>query len=196
VRLWVVIFLLWLPAQGALAADLLADIGARLVKTEITEGRFRQEKTIKVLKKPLISTGTFTYHRKQGVIWQTLTPVPSLLLVNQTRLLTTQGEQALPPAFGRVFTAMFGGDLQAMNEGFAIAGTNDQGAWQLQLQPKDAMLQKIITGMQLSGDKELQRLDIREANGNLTRIIFEHITHPEALTPTQEADFERLSSPR
>ncbi|MEC4748663.1 outer membrane lipoprotein carrier protein LolA [Methylomicrobium sp. Wu6] len=190
------IILLLLPLQASQAADLLVDISARLVKNEITEGRFRQEKNIKILKKPLISTGTFTYHRKQGVIWQTLSPVPSVLLVNQTRLLTTQGEQNLPPAFGRVFTAMFGGDLQLMNEGFAIAGANGQGAWQLQLQPKDPLMQKIITGMQLTGDKELKQLDIREANGNFTRITFEQITHPETLTPAQVVDFERLSSPR
>jgi hypothetical protein len=190
------IFILMIPLRTGLAADPLADIGARLVKTEITEGRFRQEKNLKVLKKPLISTGTFIYHRSRGVIWQTLTPVSSVLLVNQTRLMTTQGEQALPPAFGRVFTAMFGGDVQAMKEGFDISGTNDKTAWKLQLKPKDALLQKIIVDMQLTGGKELQRIDIKEANGNFTRITFDRITHPETLTPAQEADFERLSSPR
>lgn len=190
------IFLLLIPWRPGLAADPLADVGAWLVKTEITEGRFRQEKTIKVLKKPLISTGTFIYHRSRGVIWQTLTPVSSVLLVNQTRLLTAQGEQTLPPAFGRVFTAMFGGDLQAMKEGFDISGTNDKTAWKLQLKPKDALLQKIIVDMQLTGGRELQRIDIKEANGNFTRITFDQIAHPETLTPAQEADFERISSPR
>jgi hypothetical protein len=190
------IVLLLIPLRAGLAADLLAEIDARLVKTEMTEGRFRQEKNIKVLKNPLISTGVFIYHQSRGVIWRTLTPVSSVLLVNQTRLLTEQGEQALPPAFGRVFTAMFGGDLQAMNEGFDISGTNDKTAWKLQLKPKDALLQKVIVGMQLTGEKELQQIDIEEANGNFSRITFEHIIHPETLTPAQEADFERLSSPR
>lgn len=190
------IFLLLIPLRTGQAADPLAGIGTRIVKTEITEGRFRQEKNLKVLKKPLISTGAFIYHRSRGVIWQTLTPVSSVLLVNQTRLLTAHDEQALPPAFGRVFTAMFGGDVQAMKEGFDISGTNDKTAWKLQLKPKDALLQKIIVDMQLTGGKELQRIDIKEANGNFTRITFDRITHPETLTPAQEADFERLSSPR
>ncbi|WP_236994144.1 LolA family protein [Candidatus Methylomicrobium oryzae] len=189
-----ILLLLLMPWRATLAADTLAEIGARLVKTELTEGRFRQEKNIKVLKKPLISTGTFIYHRSRGVIWQTLTPVPSMLLVNRTRLLTAQGEQALPPAFGRVFTAMFGGDLQSMQEGFEMAGTNGKNAWQLQLKPKDPVLQKIIAEVQLTGDKELRQIDIKEANGNSTRITFDHIAHPEILTPPQEADFERLSS--
>jgi hypothetical protein len=191
-----ILFLLWMPFKASLAADTLAEIGARLVKTEITEGRFRQEKKIKVLKKPLISTGTFIYHRSRGVIWQTLAPVPSMLLVNQSRLMTAQGEQALPPAFGRVFTAMFGGDLKAMQDGFEIAGTNGESEWQLQLKPKDPFLQKIIFEMRLAGERELRQIDIREANGNSTRIDFDQISHPEALTPAQEADFERLSSSR
>jgi hypothetical protein len=193
---WLAVFLLLMPLRLCQAADLLVDIGARLVKTETTEGRFRQEKKIRVLKKPLISTGLFVYHRSKGVIWQTLEPVPSMLVVNQTRLLTTQGEQTLPPAFGRVFTAMFGGDLQTMKEGFDISGANDKSAWKLQLKPKDALLQKVITAMQLTGNQELQQIEIEEANGNFTRITFEQITHPETLTPAQEADFERLSSPR
>lgn len=189
-------FLMLMPLKTSLAADLLSEIGARLVKAEITEGSFRQEKNIKVLKKPLISTGTFVYRRSKGVIWQTLTPVPSMLLVNQTRLLTAQGEQSLPPAFGRVFTAMFGADVQAMEEGFDISGTRDKDTWQLQLKPKEALMQKVITGMQLSGDKDLRQIEIKEANGNFSRITFERIRHPETLTPAQESDFERLSSPR
>jgi hypothetical protein len=191
-----ILLLLCMPFKMGLAADTLADIGARLVKTAITEGRFRQEKKIKVLKKPLVSTGTFVYHRSRGVIWHTLTPVPSMLLVNQTRLMTAQGEQALPPAFGRVFTAMFGGDLQAMRAGFEITATNAESAWQLQLIPKDALLRKIIAEMRLSGDKELSQIDIDETNGNFTRLTFDHLTHPEALAPAQEADFERLSPSR
>lgn len=190
------ILLLLLHAQAGLSVEVLDEISAQLVKTEITEGRFRQEKTITVLKKPLLSAGTFTYHQKHGVIWQTLTPVHSLLLVNQTHLVTAQGEQTLPPAFGRVFTAMLGGNLGLLNEGFKISGTRSKGNWQLQLVPKDALVKKIIAGMRLQGGRELQQLEIREANGNSTRIAFEHITHPMTLTPAQEADFERLSSPR
>lgn len=187
--------LLLLAFCGSVAADVLNEISARLDTAEITEGNFRQEKRLKVLKKPLISTGTFTYHRSKGVIWKTLTPVPSLLLVNEARLLTHEGEQVMPMAFGRVFSAMLGGDLSRLTEGFDIAGVNQKTSWQLQLKPKDEMLKKIITGIELTGDKRLRLLEISEANGNFTRIEFDQITHPATLNPEQEAEFERLSSP-
>ena len=175
------------------AADVLAEITARLINPPITQGNFQQQKRLKILRKPLISTGTFTYHQSKGVIWKTLTPIPSLLLVNESRLLTGQGEQAVPAAFGKVFKAMLGGDLSQLTEGFLMTGAAQKTDWQLQLTPKDEFLQKIISAISLRGDTELRSLDIQEVTGNLTRISFTQITHPAQLTSEQEADFERLS---
>src|SRR5665811_2076955 len=158
------------------ADDVLTQITARLAKTEITQGDFQQEKRLKVLRKPLISTGTFTYHQSKGVIWKTLTPVASLLLVNDTRLLTGQGEQAVPAAFGKVFKAMLGGDLEELSNGFSITGSDQKTSWQIELKPKDELLKKIISSFVLSGDNELRMLEIQEAGGNMTRITFAQIT--------------------
>jgi outer membrane lipoprotein-sorting protein len=179
--------------QGIASEAVLTEITARLARTPIAQGDFHQQKHLKVLHKPLISTGTFTYHRDKGVIWKTLTPVASLLLVNESKLLTGQGEQAVPAAFGKVFKAMLGGDISALTEGFNVTGTDQKSSWQLELIPKDEMLKKIISAMVLSGDTELRNLEIREAGGNITRITFTNITHPAQLSGEQEADFERLS---
>ena len=185
--------LFFLSVDHSSAADVLAEITARLINPPITQGNFQQQKRLKILRKPLISTGTFTYHQSKGVIWKTLTPIPSLLLVNESRLLTGQGEQAVPAAFGKVFKAMLGGDLSQLTEGFLMTGAAQKTDWQLQLTPKDEFLQKIISAISLRGDTELRSLDIQEVTGNLTRISFTQITHPTQLTREQEADFERLS---
>jgi len=175
------------------ADDLLTQITTRLAKTPITNGNFRQVKQLKILRKPLISTGIFTYDQSKGVIWKTLTPVASLLLLNDTHLLTGQGEQAVPAAFGKVFKAMLGGDLKQLTDGFSITGSDQEPAWQLELKPKDELLKKIISSIMLSGDNELRLLEIQEAGGNISQIKFDKITHPTQLTPEQEADFEHLS---
>ncbi|MFA6053194.1 MAG: outer membrane lipoprotein carrier protein LolA [Methylobacter sp.] len=186
--------LLFLLSFGhSYAGDMLAQINARLAKTVIASGNFQQEKQLKILRKPLISTGVFTYHQSKGVIWKTLTPVASLLLVNQSHLLTNQGEQAVPATFGRVFQAMLGGDLSRLANDFAITGTDQELSWQLELKPKDELLLKIISTIVLSGDNELRLLEIRETGGNITRIKFDQISHPAQLTREQESDFERLS---
>ncbi len=175
------------------ADEVLAKITARLVKTPLAEGRFQQEKRLKILRKPLISTGTFTYHQSKGVIWKTLTPMPSLLLVNEAHLVTGQGEQAVPPAFGNVFKALLGGELNRLTESFDITGKEQKSSWQLQLTPKDELLKKVISTILLTGDTELRQLELQEVNGNLTRIGFTQITHPDHLSSEQQSDFERLS---
>jgi hypothetical protein len=188
-----VLLLFLLSCNLSVAADVLVDITARLIKTPITKGEFQQEKRLKILRKPLLSSGVFTYSQSKGVIWKTLTPIPSLLLVNDAHLLTGQGEQAVPPAFGKVFKAMLGADLQQLSDGFIITGEDKKSAWTLQLTPKDEMLKKIISSIVLNGDTELRMLDMQEVNGNTTRISFTKITHPDQLTSEQQADFERLS---
>lgn len=182
-----------LSFQQGYAADVLAEISEHLVKAPITQGEFQQQKHLKILQRPLQSTGLFTYHQNKGVIWKTLTPIPSLLLVNESHLLTGQGEQAVPPAFGKVFKAMLGGDLSQLNEDFVIVGEDKKTEWQLQLVPKDELLKKIIRSILLRGDAELHSLELQEVNGNLTHINFSHTSHPQQLTAEQVADFERLS---
>jgi Outer membrane lipoprotein carrier protein LolA len=175
------------------ADDLLAQITVRLAQTPITQGSFKQEKQLNFLRKPLLSSGSFTYDQNKGVIWKTISPIPSLLLVNDEHLLTAQGEQALPPAFGRVFKGLLGGELNRLSEGFEIIGKEQKTSWQLQLTPKDELLKKVIKSITLSGDSELRQLELHELNSNLTRIQFSEITHPDRLSNEQKADFERLS---
>ena len=188
-----IIFLLLIPVTQSYANQLIADITSRLVKAPITQGTFQQEKQLKILSKPLMSSGLFTYDQSKGVIWQTLAPVPSLLLVNESQLISGQGEQNVPAAFGKVFKAMLGGDLHELTEGFLMTGENINNTWHLQLKPKDEFLQKIINTITLSGDSELRTLELQEVTGNFTRISFTQITHPNQLSTEQEADFERLS---
>lgn len=179
--------------NDCIADEVLNRITAQISQKTITQGSFQQEKQLKFLRKPLLSSGTFTYDQHKGVIWKTISPIPSLLLVNDEHLLTAQGEQALPPAFGRVFKAVLGGELNRLVEDFEILGKERKTSWQLQLTPKDELLKKVIKAIMLSGDSELQLLELQEANTNLTRIQFSEITHPDRLSNEQQAEFERLS---
>jgi hypothetical protein len=176
-----------------MADELLDQIHARLTKATITRGAFEQTKQLKVLRKPLISAGTFIYDKSRGIAWKTLSPVPSLLLISDTRLWTEQGEQPVPAAFGRVFQAMLGADLAQLATAFDITGSARKTAWQVSLVPKDEMLKAVISRIQLSGDEELRMLEIFESNGNISTLRFQNIVHPDRLTAGEEADFAHLS---
>jgi hypothetical protein len=187
------LLLLLFTLNHSYADDVLARVTSRLVKTPMTQGVFQQEKHLKILRKPLLSTGIFIYHQSKGVIWKTVTPIPSLLLINESKLLTGQGEQAVPAAFGNVFKALLGGELNRLAEGFDMTGTEQKTSWQLQLKPKDELLRKIISTILISGDTELRLLEIQEVTGNQTQISFTKISHPDHLSNEQQADFERIS---
>jgi hypothetical protein len=187
------LMLFLLTANACMADELLDQIHARLTKAAITRGAFEQTKQLKVLRKPLISTGTFIYDKNRGVAWKTLSPVPSLLLISDTRLWTAQGEQPVPAVFGKVFQAMLGADLAQLATAFDITGSARKTSWKVSLVPKDEMLKKVISRMQLSGDQELRVLEIFETNGNSSMLHFQNISHPDRLTAGEEADFAHLS---
>jgi Outer membrane lipoprotein carrier protein LolA len=187
------VLLFLLLSNLSYADDVLIHITTHLVKAPITQGSFQQEKQLKFLRKPLMSTGTFTYHQSKGVIWKTLSPIPSVLMINDSKLLTGQGEQAVPAAFGNVFKALLGGELNRLAEGFDMTGTEQKTSWQLQLKPKDELLRKIISTILISGDTELRLLEIQEVTGNHTQISFTKISHPDHLSDEQQADFENIS---
>jgi Outer membrane lipoprotein carrier protein LolA len=186
-----VLFLL--TASVGMADELLDQIQARLTRAAITRGAFEQTKQLKVLRKPLVSNGTFIYDKSRGIAWKTLSPVPSLLLISDTRLWTAQGEQPVPAAFGKVFQAMLGADLAQLAAAFEITGAARKTSWQVSLVPRDEMLKKVISRMQLSGDHELRLLEIFETNGNSSTLRFQNISHPDRLAVGEEADFAHLS---
>lgn len=189
------VLLLYLLAVEQSFSDeaILNQISARLVITPIVQGEFKQEKKMKVLNKPLISTGTFIYHQNKGAIWRTLTPVSSLVLMNESTLLTEQDEQTIPETFANVFKAILSVDFKKLDNHFFITATSNKTTWKIELNPKDELLQKVISSMTLSGDTELRNLELQEVSGNVMLISFEKITHPAQLSPEQEIQFESLS---
>lgn len=192
--MFIKVLLLYLSVVGQIFSDenTLNQISTRLVKSLIVQGDFKQEKKLKMLNKPLISTGKFTYHQHKGAIWKTLTPVSTLVLMNESTLLTEQGEQTIPEAFANVFKAMLSGDFKNLESHFFVMATNHETSWQIELKPKDELLQRIISTLTLTGDTELRSLDIAEVGGNSTFISFDKTTHSSQLSLEQEGDFEPL----
>ncbi len=186
------LLILLLSINCCYADDTLAAISKQLIKAPITQGKFQQEKRLKFLTKPLISDGLFTYHQGKGVIWKTRTPVQTTMVITDSALMTGDGKQAVPPAFGVVFKALLGGELQLLQQNFDITGNKQTSPWTLQLTPKDDMLKKVISRINITGDHEVRDWELQETGGNLTRIHFTDIAHPDHLSSDQQADFEAL----
>ena len=187
------VLLVFVLSDYSFAEETLSKISVQLEKHELTLGRFRQEKRIKFLRKPFISDGEFIYRRQRGVLWKTLSPLPSVLLVNDSRMQNDQQEQTLPPRLGRIFQALIGGELSHLAEDFSIVAEVREPGWELRLEPREETFRKIVRSLTLTGDADIKSLKIEETNGNLTLINFSEISHPGQLNSQQQADFDRLS---
>ena len=191
---FLVLLLLFLISYYSTAEDAVSRITAQLEKHDLTLGRFKQEKRIKFLRKPFISEGEFIYRGQHGVLWKTLSPLPSVLLVKENRVLADQEEQQLPPQFSRIFQALIGGELSRLSEDFLIeAEVRKPEGWELRLKPKEEAFGRLVRIMTLTGGTGIRSLAVEETNGNLTLIYFSEISHPRQLNKQQQAEFDRLS---
>lgn len=160
---------------------LFSDIEKIMVIGGSVEGRFEQDKFIKVLPKPLFSKGVFSYEEASGLDWLTQTPIVSRLVFNDqgirqdvegNTVWEIDGMQPAVLSITRVMTGVLSGNWPVLNEYFEISGKADKNSWQLTLTPKDEVITQLITSLSVSGEKSLKNLTLFEANGDRTEISF------------------------
>jgi len=204
-RLWRtlgVLMLLSLVAPAASAADVDL-VKQRVAKVGVLRGDFTQEKQVTGFKNPLRSQGRFVLAQDHGVIWTTLKPFPSEVVVTRDRILSRQSDGSTrveldakqQPAMRSVNAIMFAlmsGDAQALSAQFTVkVDALPNNGWKMQLSPRSAMLGKVFTGLKLSGDRYVREVEITEANQDVTRIHFAGMSEtPAALNAQEGGKFE------
>lgn len=193
--------LVGVASVSAQAADLAADVRARLAQPEVLRGEFEQAKTVQGFSKPLNSKGDFLVARGRGVLWRTREPFASDLRLTRHEILATQGgavafklDAAREPTVrvinGLMF-ALLNGDVGQLSELFTLTGAVEGKTWTLQLQPKQANLAQLLRKIELHGDGLVRRIAIDEANGDRTQIRFVNTrSEPATLTAAEAARFD------
>lgn len=181
------------PAHAAPALNQLA---ARLEQAAVIHAEYTQTKTLQALKRPLRTTGQLVFARGQGVLWRIDKPYQATYALNAERVTeiapdggrkTRQAKDV--PALaqvGRVFQAIFQGDLGELEQHFLVAVSGDAEAWRVDLAPKPA-LARFIRGIRASGGRYLDRIEVEEGQGDLTRIQFQNTRTDLPLTPAEAA---------
>lgn len=185
------------------AAEDLTLVKQRVAQVDVLRGGFEQEKNIAGFKNPLRSQGRFLVARKQGVVWTTLKPFPSEVVITGDRILSRQRDGSTrvevdgreQPALRSVNAMMFAlvsGDVAALSSRFetTVQARPDNG-WTLSLKPRSATLAKAFSRIVLSGDRYVREVDIEEANGDRTHLRFTDLSEtPKALTADEARRFE------
>lgn len=191
--------LLLLPA--AARADVADDIRRELTPFTVLRGRFRQVKTIKIIKRPLRSSGDFVLAKDKGVLWRTLKPTVGAMKITASEVAQIKdgkvgfrmsvSEQPALRMISKVLFAVFAADVAELRRHFDITGPPVAGGrWQAELKPRDAMMAKVIPHIRLKGAKTLEEIELSEANDDRTVIEFREVKLDEQLSGAESASFE------
>ena len=175
----------------------LADLQTQLNATPVVRGHFVQQKFLRSLPQPLTSRGDFTLAAGKGLLWLLRTPIAQDLRID-ARGISRRDEagkwQALPQHSGagrenRLFLSVLAGDTAGLRENFDLALTGDADAWQLLLTPRSVLLRQIFDNIQINGGKLVDRIELRETQGDRSVLQMTDAQAAQALTAEEQRAF-------
>lgn len=161
-------------------AEPVDEVGRRLATAALQRGGFEQEKQLAGFAKPLKSRGDYLLLRGKGLIWRTVAPFASQLVMTANAIAGSDGlriDASKEPGVRVVTTlmlALLDGDLAQLATHFELQiELRGAQAWRARLRPKAATLAKLFASIEIDGDRQLRRLLLQEAQGDRTLIRFD-----------------------
>lgn len=165
-------------------AESIAPIGERLSRASVIRSSFVQTKRIAALTRPIVSEGTMLFVRGTGVAWRIEKPSPSTFIVTPKRIVRREegrrdavisaADRPEVRFFSEIFLSLFSGDLEALERKFSVHSTYGTGGahWRIGLKAKDRSLERYLSSILLEGGEHLERVEIREGEGDVSEIAF------------------------
>lgn len=180
----------WLGAMGTAAeapkpvVDAAALLGA-FAKMPGLEARFREEKHLALLAKPLESRGRLYFTHPGLLLRRVEAPQPSEVIItgDSVRIRDASGEQALDlrarkdlRPFVESLTWILAGNRKALEGAYAVSFQAESASapWQLSLKPKVAPLSRLIAHIRITGHGyAVEQIEVLETNGDkaITHIL-------------------------
>ncbi len=181
---------------SARAFDLNA-LQQQLRATPIVRGQFVQQKFLRSLPQPLTSRGDFTLAAGKGLLWLLRTPIAQDLRINADGIARRDESgawHALPQHTGagrenQLFLSVLAGDTRGLEENFDLALTGEAAAWKLTLTPRSALLKQIFSTIQIDGGALVDRIELRETQGDRSVLQMTGAVAADALTPEEQRAF-------
>ena len=174
----------------------LAQLQQQLATVPTLRAHFRQEKQVAGLAAPLLYRGELLFSQRKGLWWHQLQPFELMLLLDDSRLVQQLAgqpaevitAQANPQLFefSHLLLSLFRSDTQVLARQFELGFSPGEGGWQLLLTPKQPPLNQIFLSLELAGAQSLDRLTIRDRQGDTTRLTFT----PVLPNPVELSDVE------
>ena len=148
-------------------------------------GAFTQTRYMKLLSKPLVSSGLFELSKKEGLKWLQQKPFQSTLIVTEDKIeqsiegkpaiIITKKEQPIVFSFTQVFLSIFNGNTAALKQYFKIYFVQNNNTWHIGLKPLGSPLNKAIESVEITGSEYASRILVVEKQSNQMMIQFHHV---------------------
>ncbi len=171
-------------AEQISQSDQLIEKISRCINSSLMEnGKFEQQKHIKILKKPIKTSGEFYFPQDNHFIWKQQKPIQVAYHIEDSIIyrsrggkkekLSSVGSSAQSTLLNTMMAAMRG-DFSSLSQSFAIDGKmqdeNKGCQWQVTLTPNDKDLSRILSNIELTGTKQVQQVNVIEVSGDRTNI--------------------------
>lgn len=175
-RLLGVALLAWACAAPAAGPWTLDRLMLGLAQTGTARASFVEKKTVAVLERPLVSSGTLSFTAPDRLEKRTLRPKPELLrLQGETLTLERAGRSTVldlrsypeAAAFVESIRGTLAGDRQALEALYRLQLEGGEASWVLTLTPADPAMRALVERIRIAGRRsELSVIEIRQANGD------------------------------
>ncbi|WP_423836247.1 outer membrane lipoprotein carrier protein LolA [Stutzerimonas stutzeri] len=197
-----------LAAQALLALSLLltlttyanafdlTQLDRQLREPAVIRGNFTQEKHLRALPQPLVSTGTFVLARDLGLLWLLREPLQQDYRISPSGVARRDAsgwhpalQQGAAARQNALFLAVLRGDTEALQHDFELALSGTAERWTLTLTPRSKLLGQIFTRIIIQGGLTAERIELLETQGDSTLLLLTDSQIDEELSPTERHDF-------
>lgn len=172
---------------------------ASLAQHSYIRGNFEQEKTLSRLNRSLKSSGNFIIAADSGMVWDTVVPFPSTLVLGsdyliqvrpggQKTVLSAQGNETFI-SMAEVISSVFSGNSRGLEGNFNIYFSGSVNSWELGLIPRDKAINTFAERIVMKGDSVIKYIHISEQNGDSIRYNLSNHNFPAALNDNEKSLF-------
>jgi outer membrane lipoprotein-sorting protein len=180
--------------------EIFAQMQDRLLRSPVLRADFHQERVLRILRRPLISSGRMVLSEGQGVLWRVEDPHRVTYLIRPAEVLEWEvgtgprrvGMAAVPGfrLLTEMFLAALTGDLSGLEEAFDAETLPTESGWHVRLTPKAEALSQFISHLEMAGDRYVEAVRLAEAGGDAMNFTFSHFqTDPARLDAAEERYF-------
>jgi hypothetical protein len=174
-------------------------VSANLAENLIIKGNFVQEKYLNRFDRSLMSSGNFIIATEHGMVWETLQPFPSTMILGRDFILQSRpdGRQSVLSAQGNetftqmadVISMVFSGQSQGLLENFEVYFLGSVSNWTIGLLPRDSVFASFVTRITMSGDSAIRSIRLFEPNSDIITYTLSNLSFPARLNAHEEALF-------